>query len=403
MSFPSKLNQAFDRLLLPLDPSRLAVAVSGGADSLALTYLAAAWAKQHHISFCAVTVDHGLRPESQKEAQTVHDWLLQAGIDHTILTWTGTKPQTRIEEKAREARYALLTNWCCQEKVPVLLLAHHADDQAETFFLRLARQSGLDGLCAMPEVLYRRDIAFVRPMLTCHHQECAMYLKEKQLPWIEDPMNLSPLYERVRLRAIQPVLAKAGLTAEAVCGSVQRLQRVRACLEQLTRTFIETQVTRAPAGYAFVPHSSFASLPDELKIRVLAALMAWVKGRSPRLAQLEELLSDWPVKTTLGGCRIVPSKKGFYISKEVSKMEVVTLEAQQQTEWENYVVTVSRRVQLGPLKNALKVDGIPAAIRASFPAFFDEKGLLWVPHLEYKRKKADIKGQIRLKEQNDGK
>ena len=403
MTFLFKVNQALNQFLQPLRPSSVAVAVSGGADSLALTYITAAWAKQHHIPFKAVTVDHGLRSESKKEAQTVHEWLSQNGIEHCILTWIGKKPKTRIEEKAREARYALLTDWCHQEHIPVLLLAHHADDQMETFFLRLARQSGLDGLCAMPTVLYRQGIAFVRPMLSIHHRDCIHYLKEKKLSWVEDPMNESSLYERVRLRMIEPILEKEGLTAEAVCGSIQRLQRVRVCLETLTSDFINNHVTKSEAGYVFVPLDFFNSLPDELKIRVLSSLMNWVKGHSPKLQQLEKILPSFPVKMTLGGCQIVPVKKGFYISKEVSKMEVVTVEANRPMNWEGYEVLVSQRVQLGPLKSVLKVEGIPAAVRASFPAFFDEKGLLWVPHLDYKRKKANIKGKIKLKEKKDDK
>ncbi|MBM4438672.1 MAG: tRNA lysidine(34) synthetase TilS, partial [Actinobacteria bacterium] len=130
--------------------TRVAVAVSGGADSLALTLLADEWARRTGRSIAALTVDHGLRPDSAAEASQVGAWLAAARIRHEVLRWEGQKPRSGIHAAAREARYRMLTSWCRENDVRDLLLAHHRDDQSETFLMRLARGSGPDGLAAMP-------------------------------------------------------------------------------------------------------------------------------------------------------------------------------------------------------------------------------------------------------------
>jgi tRNA(Ile)-lysidine synthase len=95
----------------------IAVAVSGGPDSLALTILADRWAREHGGELIALTVDHRLRRESAEEAQTVGSWLVARGIAHHVLVWTDPKPVTGIQEAARAARYRLLAarreQGCC--------------------------------------------------------------------------------------------------------------------------------------------------------------------------------------------------------------------------------------------------------------------------------------------------
>ncbi len=128
----------------------LAVAVSGGPDSLALAMLAKAWSDARGGSLVALTVDHGLRPESTGEARQVGRWLKKRGIPQRILRWDGPKPGSALQAEARSARYALLTGWCRARGILHLLLGHQREDQAETVLMRLERGSGPDGLAAMP-------------------------------------------------------------------------------------------------------------------------------------------------------------------------------------------------------------------------------------------------------------
>nr|WP_083901585.1 tRNA lysidine(34) synthetase TilS [Azospirillum sp. B4] len=130
----------FARLMAPLGPFEtapvLAVGVSGGRDSLALTLLAHRWAQARGGRIQAFTVDHALRPESAAEAAQVARWLAARGIDHAILTWEGPKPATGLQAAARQARYALLAAACRERGILHLCLAHHREDQAETVALR---------------------------------------------------------------------------------------------------------------------------------------------------------------------------------------------------------------------------------------------------------------------------
>jgi len=131
----------------------VAVGVSGGADSMALLHLLSAWNKsaENWLDLTALTVDHGLRAESASEAAAVSAWARDLGIEHVTLTWGGKKPSSNIEAAAREARYRLVGEWCFENHVQTFLTAHHFDDQAETFLMRLARGSGVAGLSSLAE------------------------------------------------------------------------------------------------------------------------------------------------------------------------------------------------------------------------------------------------------------
>ena len=130
----------------------VAVGVSGGADSLALLLLMDELLRPLGRRVAALTVDHGLRKESRAEAEYVAGVAAARGIEHHILTWQGDKPRSGVEEAARTARYALLCSWCHEHGVETLCMAHHQQDQAETFLIRLQRGSGLTGLCGMAAV-----------------------------------------------------------------------------------------------------------------------------------------------------------------------------------------------------------------------------------------------------------
>jgi tRNA(Ile)-lysidine synthase len=163
----------FSALLAERFPSALkdlvfAVAVSGGPDSMTLAKLLSSWATQNNKTIHALTVDHGLRAESADEAAQVAAWLKNwPNTRHSVLKWEGDKPQNRIQEEARNARYRLMTDYCAGQGISSLFLAHHQDDQAETFLLRLAMGSGLDGLAAMRAVHKTgAGLILLRPFLT---------------------------------------------------------------------------------------------------------------------------------------------------------------------------------------------------------------------------------------------
>ncbi|HUF44710.1 MAG TPA: tRNA lysidine(34) synthetase TilS, partial [Aestuariivirgaceae bacterium] len=142
------------------------LAVSGGGDSMALMWLAARWVEetQQPPRLTVLTVDHGLRPGSGVEARWVVEQAQQAGFAARVLEWRGDKPETGVQARSRDARYELMMRWCCEHGATALVTAHSLDDQAETFLMRLARGSGVDGLAGMRAV--REDaVAILRPLL----------------------------------------------------------------------------------------------------------------------------------------------------------------------------------------------------------------------------------------------
>ena len=151
----------FSSLMAPFAPFELrpvlAIAVSGGRDSLALALLAHDWAGALDGRIVGLIVDHGLRRESADEAAKTRDLLVRHGIAAEVLRWRGAKPASGLQEAAREARYRLLLAACRRRGILHLLVAHHADDQAETVVMRAARGSGPDGLAGMASLVEHRE------------------------------------------------------------------------------------------------------------------------------------------------------------------------------------------------------------------------------------------------------
>ena len=169
-----------------------AVAVSGGADSLALLLLLADWAAEtERPPPIGLTVDHGLQPGSKRVAQQVIARAKRHGLTTHLLCWTGRKPTADIEAAARDARYRLTGNWCQANGVRSLYVAHSQDDQAETFLLRLIRGSGVDGLAAMAAAApfpapNRENLRLARPLLSVSRAKLRGFLINRGETWFED-------------------------------------------------------------------------------------------------------------------------------------------------------------------------------------------------------------------------
>jgi tRNA(Ile)-lysidine synthase len=328
--------------------SHLALAVSGGPDSVALMYLAARHAQSPRLS--VLTVDHGLRPESRQEAEFVAGLAAQLGLPHAILTWQAAHRTARIQERARAARYDLMADYCHAHDIPVLVTAHTLDDQAETFLMRLKRGSGLDGLAAIPQQGEWTGIAVLRPLLDVPKARLVATLDAAGIDYVADPSNLDRRYERARMRASSDALAMLGLSPEAIALSARRLRRAREAVDSAARDFLAKHSETSEAGYALVDPQALAAAPDEIALRALAQLIGAIGGgETPvQLAKLESLLDALrahPGKThTLGRCRIGPVKGRLGIFREVrgTGLPVALLRPGERTLWDNRF-----RIELG--------------------------------------------------------
>jgi tRNA(Ile)-lysidine synthase len=381
----------FARLMARFAPfetrPHLAVAVSGGADSLALALLAEAWARAEAGRVTALTVDHRLRPGSADEAAQVSIWLRHRGIAHAILVREGPGFAGDVQAEARAARYRLLEGWCAGAGVLHLLTAHHREDQAETVLLRLARGSGLDGLAGIPAATERRDCRILRPLLATPRARLAATLETHGQPWIEDPSNRDPAYARARLRRAEAVLAEEGLTAARLADTAQRLGRARAALERELAVLLARAAWLHPAGFAWLDPAALAPASDELALRAVAAVIASVGGAPypPRLEGVERLLQELRAGLaggrTLGGCLIVPRRGRVLVCREPEAVAAsVAAPPGERTSWDGRFVLrlppgAPPGLSLGAGGAAQgAAEGVPAPARPTLPVLRNAAG-----------------------------
>jgi tRNA(Ile)-lysidine synthase len=300
----------------------LAVAVSGGADSMALLLLTHRWVQEKGGHLVALTVDHGLRPESRQEVLRAQKWAQRRGIQHVILNWEGAKPNSRLQERARENRYHLLTSWCTENGVPTLLLGHHQQDQEETFWLRLTAGSGLEGLSGMKKKSVREGIVLLRPLLGFPKERLKATLAAENQPWIEDPSNESDRFFRGRFRTL---LKEEGLTFPRLTKVMEKLQEDRNFIKQSLQRVLETTVQIHEAGFLTLPRQTFEELHPALAKRVLSHLMLWFSGASysPRSEQVARILENLKKTTpfTGGGIYWVLAKDTIFLFREFSAIK----------------------------------------------------------------------------------
>lgn len=295
-----------------IGPQKIAVGVSGGADSLAAVLFCNQELKPLGYQIIALTVDHKLRPTSSKEAIFVADIMKINNIEHHTLIWRGEKPKTGIEETARSARYDLLAKWCFKNNVKYLITAHHLLDQAETFLMRLERGSGLDGLCGMKEITPHQNLFILRPFLKTHPNIFKTYLTKKDITWVEDESNHDNNLLRVKMRNFLPVLEKqTGITALQIADTMERLQSSRSYFERKTQNILENHFKNFENTAFACKVEFFQNLENEIQYRLTSHLLKKIAGTSypPEAQKLLSLLSkikQTNFKTaTLNHCKIL--------------------------------------------------------------------------------------------------
>ncbi len=389
----------------------LAVAVSGGGDSVALAHLLTGAASALDLSrndIFAVTVDHGLRPESAREAAIVGDWMRSLGLNHATLVWRGARPGPGLQAAARRARYGLMLHWCVRRGVRTLLTAHTADDQAETVLMRLARGSGVDGLAGMAPVrlLEAEDgtrIRLLRPLLDVPRSALRAALEAEGVSWFEDPSNENPAFDRVRARHALSLLEPLGLNRERLVKTAAQMARARTDLEAAAAAAEQEAVTQNPAGYAWFDPAVLRRTGREIALRLLARTLMSVSGAAyrPRLDRLERLLqalrSESMKARTAGGCRVVPQKDGrvLFCRELRAAAPPIRLEPGGVAIWDGrFRVRLAAGVrggEIGPLGAAglnrlraaegFNAANVPPSARSALPGFFRAGEAVAAPHL----------------------
>jgi tRNA(Ile)-lysidine synthase len=289
----------------------IAVGLSGGGDSMALTHMLSKWALQNNAQIHAITVNHNLRKNSANEAVMVGGYIKKfPNVEHHILKWDmGGHEKTALMEKARSARYALMIEYCKAHNIDTLAIGHHGDDQIETFLFRLSKGSGVDGLAAMPELSERDGVQIYRPLLPHSHHELIQYCKSNHLKWIEDPSNQNSQFARPRIRK---ALEDEGLTTKRMAKTVQRMAEAKeAILWLVGKAFDETNINKDTVQWDVL-----SEYPRAVAVRVLQGYLERLGkdtgGYPPKLERVESIVATIrPSKSaTLHGCLITLSKDG---------------------------------------------------------------------------------------------
>jgi len=406
------------------DSPHIAVAVSGGPDSMALAVLLHGWVERQGGRLTVLTVDHGLRPESKTEARHVAERV--AGwkdTQHHIISWTGEKPDSGLQQTARHYRYHAMEEKCRELGILHLAVAHHLDDQAETFFMRLASGSGLDGLCGMSSVRETGHVRLIRPLLSVPKARLIETCRAEGLEWFEDPSNANLNFARGRLRTYMSALSEEGLTPERLDQVMSQFRRSRNALEVATARVMSRAVSLYPEGYATLKMTEVSGETEEIRLRVLKRLLVALSGeiyvpRSKALQRLYDLMWGEGLSFTghtLHGCVITPLKAGVVLfCREESAIEAPkSLAVGVETVWDARfrVMADCEGLQVSRLgedglqqledKTGLKrkknpeLAKIPVPVRPTLPAFWRGEELITIPGLNMPEMSENV-GNIRF-------
>jgi tRNA(Ile)-lysidine synthase len=404
-AMPAFSPERFAGLMARLGPferaAHLAVGISGGPDSLALTLLLAEWTHSRGGRLDALTVDHRLRPESATEAAQVGRWLAQLpGVAHRILPWFDPKPETGIQAAAREARYRLLAAYCRDHAILHLCVAHHRDDQHETRRLRAGHGSGTIGLAGMSAVRALDGVRLLRPLLGVAKAELVALLEARGQAWISDPSNSNPAFERVRLRAAP------GESEAQEAAVLHRLGLERQRLEAEAAGTLAERLVIHPSGWAQfdLAHLDAAASSSLAFGWVLQSLGGndYPVSEDRRREALARIVAEDGADFTLGGCHLRRRGTTLEIYRDWGAIrDRLAPSPGTPALWDGrFNVMVSPQLpphsgltiarlgeqglrQLGRLGHAQAEFGIPEPARKALPALWQDERLVSVPFLGF--------------------
>ncbi len=387
-----------DTAFIDADPVRIGVAVSGGGDSMALLHVAKDWSDLSAVPIEAVTVDHGLRAEAADEAAMVARFCAEKDIPHTTLEWDGPAAGGNIAAAGRDARYRLIAEWARTRGVEGILLGHTADDVAETFLMRLARKSGVDGLSLMDTRFERHGASWSRPFWQQSRADLRDYLRRHDVPWVDDPTNEDETHERPKARKTLAALAPLGVTVDGLKDVALNMLSARTALEHYA---LEEgrRIVRREGGDLVIPERPRPPIPPEIERRLWVAIVQSMSGASypPRKSAMDELQAGLLMtgKHTLGGCVITKEGGDIRFTRELAACggAVAVWDVDESVVWDGRWrvrrVSDAPDVTANPAVRALgeaikdvlnwRDTGLPRRSLMATPAVFDGETLIAAP------------------------
>jgi tRNA(Ile)-lysidine synthase len=298
------------------------VAVSGGPDSLALSFLAKIFSIKKLLNVKYLIVDHKLRKESTSEAKYVQKVLKNYSINLKILTWNGVKPKKNIQSIARDKRYELLIDEAKKIDLKNILLGHHLDDLFENFFIRILRGSGLNGLISLDKKIKKDGVNLIRPLIDMDKKDLIYISKNIFGSYVDDPTNQDDKYKRVKVRNFLKQLNLEGLDRNKFFLTIKNLKIANENIKFYVKKNLSKNVTFLKKKQKAILKESFLLQSDEVLFRSFVELIQIigskyypVRGKKiDKIIQLINLKSSF--KVTLGGCVIKKVNGTIILLKE---------------------------------------------------------------------------------------
>ena len=311
----------FKKRVLKLKDHKFLVAVSGGADSLALAAMCKAFQTQNKKKvFYYVHINHGIRKNSLIESKRVKKILKQQGILLKILN-NNEKITKNVQHNARNVRYTLLRNECKKKKIKCILTAHHKDDQIETFLIRLSRGSGVQGLSSMNTTFQLNDnIKIFRPFLSENKKDLIYTSKKVFGTYIKDPSNSNKKFLRSNIRKLLPIFKKHGIKKDQIIKSINNLKSTNRTIDIYFKEEFKKSVEQKGKKF-FIKKRKLFSLSEELQIKILGSIIQSLNKSDypPRAKKLLNALkfmnSSKETKHQLGGCWLLNKNNQIYVEK----------------------------------------------------------------------------------------
>tara|TARA_Y100000768_G_C23913127_1_gene650978 strand:+ start:119 stop:1144 length:1026 start_codon:yes stop_codon:yes gene_type:complete len=298
------------------------VALSGGPDSLALSFLAKVYSIKNFLKIKFIIVDHKLRKNSTLEAKFVKKKIKEYGINLKILTWNGKKPNSNIQSVAREKRYNLLISEAKKYKIKNILLGHHLDDVFENFFIRILRGSGLNGLVSLDKKTKNKNINLIRPLLNFHKNDLMYVCKNVFGSFVEDPSNKDEKFKRVKIRNFLKQLEKEGLDKNKLLLTIKNLKFSNETIKFYTRKNLYENVSFLGKKSFVILKENFFYQSAEVVFRSLSEIIKFVGEkyypvRGKKIERIIKQVNDKSsFKVTLGGCLIKKVHRTVILTKE---------------------------------------------------------------------------------------
>jgi len=298
------------------------VAVSGGPDSLALSFLSKIYSIKKSLDAKYFIVDHGLRKNSTTEAKNVQKKLKNFSIKLNILTWRGFKPKKNIQSIAREKRYKLLCDRAKKYRIENILVGHHLDDLFENFFIRILRGSGLQGLVSLDRETQRNNINLIRPLINIEKDDLVYISKLVFKSYIMDPSNEDDKFKRAKVRNLLKELSLEGLDKNKFFSTIKNLKFANQNIKFYTKKNLEENVTIFQKKQNAILKENFFSQSEEVIFRSFGEVIKiigkkYYTVRGKKIDKIIDLVkSKSSFKVTLGGCVIKKVNETIILSKE---------------------------------------------------------------------------------------